>query len=79
MIISFLDTLLLSDNKEYVVTGIVNYNNIDYYCLVEKNDAKNVKFCYQKEEKLVEINDPEIIRKIINLYYEEMKKNISNE
>lgn len=40
MIISFLDILLLSDNKEYVVTGIVNYNNIDYYCLVEKKIQK---------------------------------------
>ncbi len=79
MIIDVLDTLLLSDNKEYVVTGKINYNSIDYYYLIEKEEKQEVKFCYQRENKMVEVDDENLIRNLIALFCEDLKNKIENE
>lgn len=78
MIINIKDTLTLDDNNEYVVISKVNYEDKNYYYLLDKNDLKNVKFCYEDNEELVEINDKELITKLLPLFVKIAQKEINN-
>lgn len=77
MIINIKDTLTLDDNNEYVVISKVNYEDKNYYYLLDKNDLKNVKFCYEDNEELVEINDKELITKLLPLFVKIAQKEIN--
>ena len=67
------DLITLSDNNKYVVSSKTNYNGINYYCLVDINKAKNLMFCYEDKDELVEINDKELVNKLLSLFYESSK------
>ena len=64
MIINIKDTLTLDDNNEYVVISKTNYENKNYYYLLDKNNNENLKFCYEDNDELVEINDKEFVHSI---------------
>ena len=68
MIISIKDTLTLDDNNEYVVVSKVNYENKNYYYLLDKNNNENPLFCYEDNDELVELNDKELITKLLPLF-----------
>ena len=74
MNINVLDVLLLDDNNEYVVVSKVNYENKVYYYLVDKNSKKDVKFCYEDNCELVEINDKKLTTKLLPLFAKEAKQ-----
>ena len=74
MIINIKDTLNLDDDNEYVVISKINYENKYYYYLIDKNVNTNVKFCYQDNDELVEINDKNLITKLLPLFLEVLKK-----
>lgn len=76
MIINIKDVLTLDDDNEYVVVSKVNYDNKDYFYLLDKNDATNVKFCYYDNDELVEINNSDLIVKLLPLFVETSKKEI---
>lgn len=78
MIINIKDTLTLDDNNEYVVISKVNYENKNYYYLLDKNNEENVKFCYEDNEELVEIDDKELTTKLLPLFVEVAQKEIDN-
>ena len=71
------DILTLDNNIEYVVVSKANFNNKEYYYLVNKT-LNDVKFCYQDGEELVELNDKELITKLLPLFTVEAKKVIEN-
>ena len=77
MIINIKDTLLLNDNNEYVVISKINYDNKNYYYLINKNNNSNVKFCYEDNEELVEMNDKELTTKLLPLFVEAAQKEIN--
>ncbi len=77
MIINIKDTLLLNDNNEYVVISKINYDNKNYYYLLDKNNNSNVKFCYEDNEELVEMNDKELTTKLLPLFVEAAQKEIN--
>ena len=68
MIINIKDTLTLDDNNEYVVVSKVNYENKNYYYLLDKNNNENPLFCYEDNDELVELNDKELITKLLPLF-----------
>ncbi len=76
MTIEIKDTLTLDDNNEYVVISKVNYENKNYYYLLDKNNEENVKFCYEDNEDLVEIDDKELTTKLLPLFVEVAQKEI---
>ncbi len=78
MIINIKDTLTLDDNNEYVVISKINHENKNYYYLLDRNNLKNVKFCYEDNEELVEINDKELITKLLPLFVKIAQKEINN-
>lgn len=78
MIINIKDTLTLDDNNEYVVISKINHENKNYYYLLGRNNLKNVKFCYEDNEEFVEINDKELITKLLPLFVKIAQKEINN-
>lgn len=78
MIIKIKDILTLDDNNEYVVISKIKHENKNYYYLLDRNNLKNVKFCYEDNEELVEINDKELITKLLPLFVKIAQKEINN-
>ncbi len=68
MLINIKDILVLDDNKEYVVVSKINYNDIEYYYLIDKNDNSNIRFCYFNNFELIELNDEKLIAKLLPLF-----------
>ena len=78
MSIEIKDTILLDDNNEYVVVSKINYENKNYYYIVDKNKNENLKFCYEDGEELVELNDKGLTTRLLPLFYNEIKDMIPN-
>lgn len=78
MIINIKDTLTLNDSNQYVVISKVNCSNKNYYYLLDKNNNSNLKFCFEDNEKLVEINDEKLISKLLPLFVEAAQKEIDS-
>ena len=78
MTINIKDTLTLDDNNEYVVISKINYENKNYYYLLDKNNEENIKFCYEDNEELVEIEDKKLTTKLLPLFVEVAKKEIDS-
>ena len=78
MIINIKDTLTLDDNNEYVVVSKVNADDKNYFYLIDKNDNSNVKFCYQDNDELVELNDKELVTRLLPLFVENAKGELEN-
>lgn len=73
MNIDIKDILTLSDDNRYVVASKTNYNNKTYYYLVDLNNYKNIKFCEEDKNELVEIEDAETIKKLLLLFINSAK------
>ena len=73
MIINIKDTLTLDDNNEYVVVSKINVDDMNYFYLIDKNDNSNLKFCYQENDELVELNDKELVTRLLPLFVENAK------
>lgn len=70
------DVLTLDDNKEYVVVSNTIYNNIKYYYLMELSNLKNILFCYEDNGDLVEVDDKELLDKLlVKFYLNKLKEN----
>ena len=78
MIINIKDTLTLDDNNEYVVVSKVNADDKNYFYLIDKNDNSNVKFCYQDNDELVELNDKELVTRLLPLFVENAKEELED-
>lgn len=78
MIINIKDTLTLDDKNEYVVVSKVNYDNKNYYYILDIKDNTNVKFCYQDNDELVELNDKELTTKLLPLFLEAAQKEVDD-
>lgn len=78
MIIRIKDTLTLSDSNEYVVISKINYDSKNHYYLLDKNNNSNLKFCYEDNNELVEIEDKVLITKLLPLFLLETAKEINN-
>ena len=78
MIINIKDTLTLDDNNEYVVVSKVSVDDKNYFYLIDKNDNSNVKFCYQDNDELVELNDKELVTRLLPLFVENAKEELED-
>lgn len=78
MIINIKDTLFLEDNNEYVVVSKIDYENKKYYCLIDINNSENLKFCYQENDELVELNDKELNTELLPFFYKASKDSLLN-
>ena len=67
------DIITLSDQNEYQVVSIVDYEYRIYYYLVDINEISNVKFLYKNGDKLTEVEDEELVNKLLPMFYEQIK------
>lgn len=74
--INIKDTLVLDDDNEYVVVSKANYNNLTYYYLLDKYHNDNIKFCYEEEDSLVEVEDEKLIKELIPILFDNAKDEI---
>lgn len=63
------DVVTLSDQNEYLVVSKVDHEYRNYYYLVDINDNSNVLFLYENGEKLTEIEEPELVSKLLPMFY----------
>jgi len=67
------DLVTLSDDNEYQVISKTNYEGLVYYYLVDMNDISNIKFLYENGDKLTEVDDPDLINRLLPRLLEEIK------
>lgn len=67
------DIVTLSDDNQYQVISKTEYEGLIYYYIVDINDLTNIKFIYENVEYLTEVEDPELIKKLIPILYNEIK------
>lgn len=67
------DIVTLSDQNKYQVISKINYDYQIYYYLVDINEISNIKFLYENNNKLTEIDDEELVNKLLPLFYNEIK------
>lgn len=60
------DVVTLSDDNKYVIGSIIKHNDVDYYLLCDENNPKQYMFCYIENNKLVKVEDNNLI-KILSL------------
>lgn len=68
------DVVTLSDQNKYLVVSKVDYEYRIYYYLVDINEISNVKFLYENGDKLTELEDPELIKKLLPMFYNEIEE-----
>jgi hypothetical protein len=78
IMINLRNIITLSDDNEYIVVGKIDYEDTIYYYLVDINKNDNVKFCYQKDDGLVELNDSNLIKELIPLFSKQAMEEINN-
>ena len=74
MIIDIKDILTLDDNNDYVVISKTTYESKTYYYLGDNNNNSHLKFCYEKNDSLVELEDKELTTKLLPLFLKSIEK-----
>lgn len=63
------DMLTLSDNRNYIVVSIVEYNGKKYCYLIDVNDNKNINFSeIVNNDELEEITDEDLKMILIEMF-----------
>lgn len=70
------DVLTLEDDKKYVAVSKIDYENKVYFYLVGVEEITDVKFGYIDNDEFVEINDKELVTKLLPHFYKDVKKNL---
>ena len=69
------DIIVLSDQKNYVVVSKINYENNNYYYIVDIDDVANIKFVQEVGDELLELTDKELVTKLIPLFTQDAMEN----
>lgn len=67
------DIVTLSDHNEYQVVSKIDYEYRIYYYLVDINEISNIKFLYENNDKLTEVEDPELINTLLPMFYKKIE------
>ena len=72
-----LDSLILDDSNEYLVTSKVdNLDDNVYYYLADINNIENFKYGIVEDDAFFQINEPELFKKLLSLFINNSLKNI---
>jgi len=75
------DIITLSDDRSYVVVSKTTYQDNTYYYIIDKHDTTKIKFCLEnsKNGSLIEIDDKNLIKKLLPLFLESSSSAITKE
>lgn len=68
MLINVKDVITLNDSNEYVVVSKVNYENRNYYYMVDINNNQNLLYCYEENGQFIEISNHQLLKRLIPLF-----------
>jgi hypothetical protein len=69
------DILTLSDDNKYAVVSKCSLDNKIYYYLMDI-DSLSVKFCFERNNKLVEVNDRDELERLVSIFSKNMRKEL---
>ena len=78
MIANIKDIIILDDNNKYAIVSKTNYKSKMYYYLIDTGNPSNVKFCYEEDNKLVEVDDNDLILKLLPALLAAVKDEVDN-
>lgn len=79
MIIDIGDRITLNDNRKYLVSSKVVYDNSLYYLLTDLENISEYKICLlTSKNTLIRINDEDVINKLVPYLVCESLNNIQN-
>lgn len=72
-----LNSVLVIEDKEYLISLSCEYNDIMYYFLINIADKNDFKYCYQKNGKFMEILDADEVFKISQIFAKKIVNEIN--
>ena len=69
------DILTLSDKNKYAVVSKEKLDNKIYYYLMDIK-SYNVMFCFERDNKLVEVKDAEEMKRLVSIFSKNMRKQL---
>lgn len=69
-----MDSVVLDNGNEYVVSGKTEYEGKTYYFLISLLDESDIMFCYRENDEIVEVEDEELVKKLIISFYKSSKE-----
>ena len=70
-----LNKILTIEGKKYLVTLSCKYNDLNYYFLINMDNKRDYKYCYEKEGKLFEVLDADEVFRIAQLFSKQIINN----
>lgn len=70
MNIDIRDIITLDGINKYIVASKALFENINYYYLININNLRDILFCYEDNNELIEIEDNDLIQNLIPLFYQ---------
>ena len=67
------DTVILSDDKEYVVASKLKIKEKIFYYIIDVTEINNYKICYEDDDLLVEVTDEELVNRLMPLFLDKLK------
>ena len=68
MKIELMDHITIEDNRTFIVSNITNYNNKDYYLLLNVDDDSDIMIAYLDKSVLVSVDDVNEYIKILKQF-----------
>lgn len=71
------DIIKIKDD-DFIVIGKINYEDKEYYYLANTNKNDEFKYCTLDDEYLIELNDINLIQKLIPLFTDQAMMELNN-
>ncbi len=71
------DIIKIKDD-DFIVIGKINYEDKEYYYLANTNKNDEFKYCTLDDEYLIELNDTNLIQKLIPLFTDQAMMELNN-
>ena len=72
--IDVLDIVTLDNDIDYVVCAKTKIDDVIYYCLINESNLDDLIICSSTDEvTLKEVNDAEIVKKILPRFYKSIR------
>ena len=64
------DIITLEDNKRYIVSAKINYEEKDYYYIQDVENIENIKFCEHEksDNSMIILDDPDLFDILLPLF-----------
>lgn len=72
------ELLTLSNKKEYAVVSSIIYEEINYVYILDTETYKDYKICEYNNERLIVVDDPELLKILIVKFNNDLKQNIAS-